>query len=491
MGTLGVLARLLALAVILIVSFLLTEVILSLASSVPTLIGAAPVPVSPAGQLFGGLLEVVSATFVGALFTAPLALAMFGLAGAWIKRVATKSSKYLSLALVSAFALDVAADGMSGIGDPASAGLLLLGLAGVGVFLLAIASPSTLLRAASGGLDAARRSAGLRRERRSNVAALELQVSPTAHVRGKERPERIRTETIRFQRLVRALVSLGGRVELRVSFREGRGRILVLARGATGREELQERLLGVVKAHLPEFSSQPCEVPEAPPKAWHSVSLVGVPEAAENPLEPLARYFLENGYSGDYQVTMERTWVDPFRKLLSRREQKAIAQRAEGQRTESSIQGEQETTSVRDYVEQVKLEEAVKLVERHQSSLVLRCWVRVTGLGKDADAAKRVAEGASSVLVGSLSSHRSASALKTASSRQLVDRLEPRGEHALLLPSEAVPYAWMPQVALGMAEWLPPPSSSCRRSSRARSSSGGSSSTPLPPATRPRFPSTS
>ncbi|MDA4115694.1 MAG: DUF87 domain-containing protein [Thaumarchaeota archaeon] len=448
MGTFGVLVRLFALAVILTVSFLLTEAIISFGSSTPELLGAAPVRTSPVGQLSGGLLEIASAVFVGVLFTAPLALSMFGHAGAWIKHVAAKSAKYLSIALVFALALDIAAAGTPGIGDP-SPGLLVISALAGGVLLLTLASPSTLLGAASGAMDVARASVGFRRERRSSLAAVELQVSPTAHVRGKERPERVRTEAIKFQRLVQALVALVGRVELRLSFREGRGRILVLARGAMGREELQERLLGVVKAHLPEFSAKACEVPERSQQAWHSVTLVGVPEAAENPLEPLSRYFLENGYSGDYQVTLGRAWVNPLQKLLSRRGQKAIAQRADGQKTESTLQGEQQTSSVRDYIEQVKLEEAVKLVERHQSSLVLKCWVRVTGLGEGADAARRVAEGASSVLVGSLSSHRSISALKTTSSRQRVDRLEPKGNHVLLLPAEAVPYAWIPQVALG------------------------------------------
>ena len=377
MGTFGVLVRLFALAVILIVSFLLTEAIISFGSSAPVLLGAAPVRASPVGQLSGGLLEIASAAFVGVLFTAPLALSMFGHAGAWIKHVAAKSAKYLSIALVFASALDIAAAGTPGIGDPSS-GLLVISALASGVLLLTLASPSTFLRAASGAMDVARASAGFRRERRSSVAAVELQVSPTAHVRGKERPERVRTEAIKFQRLVQALV-LVGRVELRLSFREGRGRILVLARGAMGREELQERLLGVVKAHLPEFSAKACEVPERSQQAWHSVTLVGVPEASENPLEPLSRYFLENGYSGDYQVTLGRAWVNPLQKLLSRRGQKAIAQRADGQKTESTLQGEQQTSSVRDYIEQVKLEEAVKLVERHQSSLVLKCWVRVTG----------------------------------------------------------------------------------------------------------------
>ncbi len=450
MGAFGVLARLAALAAILLVSYVLTETIVSFANSSPELLGVAPAPQSQAGQLFGGLLTVVSAAFVGALFTAPLALAMFGHAGAWVKHVVARSAKHLALALVLAFALDFASVGMTGIGDFASGGLVFLALAVVGVLLLTFGSPSTLLRALSEALDAAHRSARFGGERRSAVATVELQVSPTAHVRGKERPERVRTEAIRIQRLVQALASLGGRVELRLSFREGRGRILVLARGTPGREELQERLLGVVKAHLPEFSATACEAPEVSPQAWHSVSLVGVPEAAENPLEPLSRYFLENRYSGDYQLTMERAWVNPFRRLLSTRQQKAAAQRAEGQKTkEAAFQPEQQTSSVRDYVEQVRLEEAVKLVERHQSSLALRCWVRVTGLGDDADAARRVAEGASSVLVGSLSSHRAISALKAARVAQRAERLEPKGRHVLLLPSEAVPYAWIPQVALG------------------------------------------
>jgi uncharacterized protein DUF87 len=130
--------------------------------------------------------------------------------------------------------------------------------------------------------------------------------------------------------------------------------------------------------------------------------------------------------------------------------QKAIAQKAEGQTTkESVLQTEQETSSLRDHSEQVKLEEAVKLVERHQSSLALKCWVYVTGFGEDADAATRVADGASSVLVGSLSSHRSVSAMKTFPARRRVSRLDPTGGCGLLLPSEAVPYAWIPQVAIG------------------------------------------
>lgn len=450
MGTLGALTKLVALAVILLASFILTEAIVSLGASAPALLGIVPVKAPPLGGLLDQVLTVAAAAFVGALFAVPLVLAMFGHAGTWIKHVVTRSAKYLSVALLSSFALEVTASGAEGVGSASSGLLLVLFLACAGVLVLALSSPTTLLGVASETLDAVYASAGLAKGRRSGLAAVELEVSPTSHVRGKERPERVRMEAIRFQRLVHALVCRGTRVELRLSFRQGRGKILVLARGPSSPGELQERVLGVVKAHLPEFSARVCEVPEGTPRAWHCVSLVGVPEAAENPLEPLARYFLEGGYSGDYQLTLERSPTNPFRRLLSRRQQKAIAGRAEGQRTkESPLQGEQETVSLRDYAEQVRLEEATKAVERHESSLALKCWVRITGFGDDVDSAKRVAEGASSVLVGSLSSHRSTSALKVAAAKQRDGSLEPRGEHALLLPIETVPYAWMPQVALG------------------------------------------
>jgi len=450
LGTLGVLVRLLALTIILVISYVLTDAIVGYGGSASELLGVTPVPASPADQLFCSLLAIVAAVFVGVLFTAPLTLAMFGHAGAWVKHVATRSAKYLSFALVFAFALEMAATGATGIGSLGSGLEVVLVLAAIGTLLLAISSPSALLRGLGEVVDASHRSVTSRREMKACVAAVELRVAPTGRVRGKEKPEQIRMEAIRFQRLVQALVSLGGRVEFRLSFRDGRGRILILARNVIGREELQERILGIVRAHLPEFSAQACEVPGERPQVWHGVRINGVPEAMENPLEPLSRYFLENGYSGDYQVMMERAWVNPFRRLASKRHQRALAQEAEGQKTkDSALQAEQQTSSLRDFAEQVKLEDAVKLVERHQSSLALKCWVCVTGLGADAVAARRVAEGASSVLVGSLSSHRSISALKTVPTKRLVDRLESRGGHALLLPSEAVPYAWIPQVALG------------------------------------------
>ena len=95
MGALGILGRLLALTTILLVSYALIGLLVYYGSSAPGLLGLSPVPASPVGQLFGGLLAAAAAAFVGALFTAPLELAMFGHERTWIKRVAAKSAKYL------------------------------------------------------------------------------------------------------------------------------------------------------------------------------------------------------------------------------------------------------------------------------------------------------------------------------------------------------------------------------------------------------------
>ena len=268
--------------------------------------------------------------------------------------------------------------------------------------------------------------------------------------RDKERPERIRAETIRFQRLIQALSKIEDSIEFRLSFIEGRGRILLLARGRTNSIELQERLLATVKAHLPEFRAEPCGIPTEDVDARHTLCISGVPEAVENPLEPLARCFLENSYSGDYRVILERADANPIRRFLSRTEQRKLAQKAGKQVTsESALQSQQHTTAIRDHVDEVRLEEAIKVVERHQSAAALKCHVYVTAYGNDPGAARRIAEVASSVLVGALSSHRSVSALKTLSVAQKTDGRELGGRSALLLPSEAVPYIWIPQIALG------------------------------------------
>jgi uncharacterized protein DUF87 len=450
LGTLGIVARLFGLVLVVLVSYFLCLLLVSFGGSAPELLGISPDTTSAAAQTAQDALTVVVTLIVGVMFTIPLSLSMFGHALAWVRHVAARSARFLFFALVLAFALDFAGAGAGGVGGLSSGIALVLVFVALGAMLLALATPTTLLGVASEVFDAAVGVGRFRRAKSSRVASVELRVTPTRQVRSKEKPERIREEAIRFQRLIQALSMLGNRTEFRLSFREGRGRILLLSRGNMSHDELQERLLATVRAHLPEFRPEPSKGAPEESSPQYSVCVTGVPEAAENPLEPLSRFFLENNYSGDYRVILEKTAVNPFRRSLSRARQRKVAKKASEQVTSDSvIQGKQRTTTVRDFVAEVELEEAVKLVDRHQSSAALKCWVYVTAYARSKEATRGVAEGAASVLVGSLSSHRSASSLKTSHVAGEVDGFGRGRKHALLLPSEAVPYAWIPQVALG------------------------------------------
>ena len=280
---------------------------------------------------------------------------------------------------------------------------------------------------------------------------------------------------IRYQRFVQTLSTLGDRVEFRLSFHEGRGKVLISARGRVAKGELQQRLLAIVRSHLPEFKADISEAPpEVPGRVGHCLRISGVPDADENPLEPLARYFIGNSADGDYQIILEKARGNPLRRFSTRGEQKKSAERAGGQKAElPTIQGEQLSSTVRDYAEEVKLEDSIKQLERHHSSLALRCSAYVTAYADNAPSAAIVAKGASSMIVGALSNHRSASALKIGKVKGRVLQLETKGRPTLMLPKEA------PFPTSGFRRWpwaapsYPPPSSSCPRSWRGRYSSGG------------------
>ena len=60
----------------------------------------------------------------------------------------------------------------------------------------------------------------------------------------------------------------------------------------------------------------------------------------------------------------------------------------------------------------------MRLVERHESSLALRCWVYVTAYASNPSRARTIAEGGSSVIIGSLSGQRAVSALRTSRAKK-------------------------------------------------------------------------
>ena len=423
------------------------------------------------------VLIVVTAVLVVILFTIPLTLSLFGHAGPWLKHVASKSAKYLGAALLFAFALvvtaastgvvaDIGAFGWDGI--PMLAEAILLGVL-IGTLLLAFLSPSRFLRGMGRATDSILQlshqmvhSLSLRNHR--TTAIIELSVMPAQQIREKEKPDRIRAETVRFQRFIQTISALAGRVEFRLRFREDGGIVLIsVSKNNIGHDDLQQRALAIVKSYLPEFRAEPRDHQPRllgafeDPNYYCSLRVSGVPESVENPLEPLSRYFLENNYAGDYNIILERVTINRFTKLAARREQMTLAKRSGGQETrEVVLQPGQRSTNTRDYVEEVKLEESVRRLERYHSKLALRCWVYITGCATSRAAATSVAEGASSVFVGALSSQRSISALKIIKVRSLVSGpLETEGRPTILLPSEAVPYLWIPQHALGGSAVVP------------------------------------
>jgi hypothetical protein len=106
-------------------------------------------------------------------------------------------------------------------------------------------------------------------------------------------------------------------------------------------------------------------------------------------------------------------------------------------------------TSVRDHLAEMELEDSIKWLQRYASSRAIKTWVYVTARAETAEEARRVAEGASHVLQGALSSQMAISALKAHRIRRPVREVRPSGKPTLLLPIEAVPYFWMPQIAMG------------------------------------------
>src|SRR5207253_6660102 len=114
----------------------------------------------------------------------------------------------------------------------------------------------------------------------------------------------------------------------------------------------------------------------------------------------------ENDFEGDYAVMLRRRRGNPISKILARREQRRLAEESAGQKTSPSITGEQTSTSVQDHLVQIGLEEAVRRVERRDSSQAVSVWVYLTGRGKSKSEAGQVAKMAVDVRRSTLSSHR-------------------------------------------------------------------------------------
>jgi hypothetical protein len=444
---LGSLIKLAAFLGTLLVSYVILSVTLQYIGFLPLLLGLSPGAPNPYSALLDYALVAVCAVLVLTFFTIPVILAVFGRAGAWVKHVAVRSARWLFAAFGAVVLLYLGAGAVSTIEEGLSIGSLFVLLVS-GVLLIGLLSGGTLLRGVEGAfftLAPRLRLPGTSESR----AAVELRLTPIRQIREKRDERLAQEEAVKFQRLVMNLASLGGIVAFKLSFRQGRGKILLLARGREGKGRLDQRLLDVARTYLPDAKPALVEF-EAEAQAHSSSFMIsGPPEPAANPLEPLARFFLENRYEGDYSAVLRARGVNPVSAMLARKEQRRLARGSVEQKTSMSLTGEQTSTSVQDHLVQTQLEEASRRVERASSRLAVKAWVYVTAHGHTEGEAKRIAEAAADDVQPSLSSHRKWRELRVKRLRRPVADLSPRGRPTVLLPSEAVPLVWVPQMAMG------------------------------------------
>ncbi|MDG6960875.1 MAG: ATP-binding protein [Nitrososphaerota archaeon] len=250
----------------------------------------------------------------------------------------------------------------------------------------------------------------------------------------------------RFQRLSQTFAELGYPVNLRLEFAGGLGRLLISSPG-DGPDDRADRLLQVVKSQLPDFRAETVEA-RLPPHGFSSL-VEGVPEPTPDPITPLAKYFVENRLAGSYCVRLSPGWVNPVSRWAAGWKQRRAAEGSGYQRVDY-----ERTTTVVNRLRQVELEDSVRALDR----LLAKRPVRVSVMVSADD--EGTASHAAYVLTGALSSQRKIDGLKVRKSRAA-----PRPgwrRPTLMLPSEAAPFLWLPQAALGTrvapsAEFHAPP----------------------------------
>ena len=238
----------------------------------------------------------------------------------------------------------------------------------------------------------------------------------------------------KFQRLSQTLAEFGYPVEMRVEFAEGRGRVLFLSPGRDADRRLGA-LLMVMKSQLPEFRAELAEVPLT--DGEFSVTVEGVPQPSPDPIGPLAKFFVENRADGSYSVRISSAWVDPASRWLAGRRQRRSAEGSGYQRIDDN-----RTTTVVDHHREVEHEDSVRGLDR----LLARKPLKVSVVVSASD--QRTAAHAATVLAGALSSEKKIDGLKVGRPRAAARSGWRRS--TLMLPSEAAPYFWIPQAAIGM-----------------------------------------
>ncbi len=452
---LGAWLKLGTILVVLALSYVFTSMIIGSASILSGRLNLVPKSPTSYSILAGDFLFLATVVTVSAFFTIPGTLAAFGHGGAWLKHVLARFGKGLLVFFGASFVLYVGAEAASTLQTVpvlASATSALPALAMVGLVALAILSRDAFLKLAAAVLEsffhAARGLSSV--ARKQSTAVVELQLTATKPIRGRSDERVLQEEALRFQRFGRALGSLGAMAEFRMSFRGQRGRVFLLAKGRGGQQALERRLLAMAKTYLPEARPATAQLANENSKSA-SVLLTGAPEPAPNPLEPVARFFIENAFEGDYAVVLRSHRTNPITKHLARREQRRLAEDSANQKSVESIAGDQNSVTVQDFFIGTQLEAATKKVERQASPQSIDAWIFVSGIGNDEAEARKLAESAVTVARASLSSHREKEELKVRPLKRPFQDLQPRGTPSVILASEAASLVWVPQMAIGTA----------------------------------------
>jgi DNA helicase HerA-like ATPase len=422
--------------------------LVNLVSLTPSLL-LAWVRLGVAGQASGILDDIVllsSALAVGALFIMPLLLAMFGHGGQWFGHVSLRWGKRLALMLGLSFLLYLAGSGANLV-VPAVPWVD-FGLAGAVSVVAAMIylAPTTILRLcgalgllAAGVLSSLFGRVGLVG---ANEAAVEFKQLPLEHVRNKEETDQ-KMRQLRFQRFAQTLAESRLTVQFRLQFAGGFGRLFLSARGRKSAAELEETLVSLARTYLPEFKAARSGPPPQSPASL--IMIKGVPEPSPDPLEPLARYFVENAYTGEYVISLRGMRPSPLSRFAAKRKQAALAAKAGRQTTVQRLDATSDSETPVDRLSQIEVKEAAKELERKAArrSVSAKVWVGAPNEG--------IAAGAVRVLIGTLSSNLPKSGLRIA-----------RRSSTLMLPSEAAPYLWIPEMSMGgelapSAEFETPP----------------------------------
>ena len=323
---------------------------------------------------------------------------------------------------------------------------IVLGAAGVSLLFLGFfpALAQGFMETVSGPASELFGGASRRKDEPESAMCIELTTVPLGYLDPKKTEPKEALQ--KFQRLSQTFAELGRPVEMRLEFAEGQGKILFSCPGR-GAEEQVTALLHVVKSQLPEFRADVVE--EVVQELQFSSSVEGVPEPSPDPLSPLAKYFVENRLAGSYVVRLSPGRANPLSRWLAGRRQRKVAEGSGYQRVD-----DERTTTVVDHPRQVELEDSVRGLDR----LLARRPVRVSVLVSAND--ESTASHAGYVLAGALSSQRKIDGLKVRK-----PRVTPRSgwrRSVLMLSSEAAPYLWLPQTALGTrvapsAEFHAPP----------------------------------